>query len=453
MKNRHLIQNHDGITVVWVDDRVLVEANDLAALTMAGVEACSATCMDEDWFTAVLDRNAGAIDEMVITEQQKYAAIALSLMEVCTECGVNLILADFEKAHDVWFRAPNAIFLLDIQNLMKPLERFFQQHGIDDTNWDWDLYGLRCAVAYGMPLSRFRFFTRFRGRIAESLPDWSNNLFPDYSYFERNAVMLDANTTIIKERIREFIKNNLLHEDRHITEMLLWFLDLPLTRNGLYNHAVLGEQKALEKLKHKFKVAEVCDESAKAIALGTNDWLVSATTNGYQLKVSVLQGALKALGFPNVALKDLTENDWLRLPCAPALPMLLSLKALIHEMNRCPKYHGPTSITITAIQHNNSLIQYRLNLFLADTDRNGTAVSMAAFKRSFKEWDEAGRIQSERHQTRQRIGDFLRFRLTVSDGYHPSEKPLLLNGVDDDVLRVEFNENPTRMEFIWEARP
>lgn len=455
MKERHLIQGYDGITVVWVDDRVLVERDDLEKLTSIGVQADSASCMDEAWFTAVVGQDIAAIDGMVIAEQQKYATIALGLMEVCEEYNLNLILVDFERAHDRWFRSPNAIFLLDIQNLMKPLGRFFQNEKIEDANWDWDLYGLYCAVEYGMPISRFRFLTRFRTQIAGNLPTWANPPFSDYREFEETAVLLDANVTVVKQRIRKFIQGNLLHEDRHITEMLLWFSSLPLTEDGEANHTrVLGDEDVLARITRKFNTPGTKPDSAKALALGYGNWPVCRSeSDSYSLQVSVFLGVLNSLGLAEVQPEGLSITDWLRLPCVPGLPMLFALKALTHEMDQCPRYFGPTAITIALIRRIGLPSEYCIRLFLAEKDRDGSAVDMTAFVKSFKEWDTAERPPSERHQTRQRIGDLLRCKLTVKGGYSPPGKPLFLSGADSDVLRVEFNENPSRIEFYWEAQP
>lgn len=452
MKNRHLLKGYDGITVVWVDDRVLVEHDDLLKLKDNGIEPDSATCMDETWITAVSNSNANVVDAMLIDEHQKFALIALGLMDVCANYRVNLTLADFEEAHANWFRVPDAIFLLDIQNLMKPLGRFFQEDAIDNSNWNWDYYGLHCAIAYELPHSRFRFLTRFRAQVAAQLPDWASSLFPDYTTFEHNAVLIDSSIATVKRRIEDFIKDSLLHDDPCITDMVLWFLRLPLTQNGVDNHEALRKKEVLQQLNRKFYVEGTHPESAKAVALGTDNWSVCrASSLSYKLQVSVFLGILEALGLPNVQLEELSASDWLRLPCAPGLPMFLALKALIHEMNRCPTYYGPTTVTIARIHKTALSSEYRIKLFLSDLARNGTPIDISAFKSSFDEWDKAGRPMGAEHQTRQRIGDLLRCKLAVRNSYSPLHKQCFLCGSESDVLCVEFNERPSRIEFLWKA--
>ncbi|MCG3148947.1 MAG: hypothetical protein PCFJNLEI_02399 [Verrucomicrobiae bacterium] len=296
-KRIDLVTDFNGVTVVWVDDRVLLSDNESRTIADSDwgrqhkVTPADVVSINNVWTDAV---RRNAVDELGETISQNFAAAAIALIGVCRELCCNLSLVDFRTAHEECFGQHNTLFLLDLQNLTWPLGFMLVNGANIDSPWDWGLYGAHCVKHYDLAKSRYRFLSRFRTDKADAVSQLLSIHFEDYAEVELWSLRHDLPAPLTKH-FREFVQKYLIHDDPQVVDMLLWFVDLPLTTDAAANHRSLGTGEALMRVRKRLGNS-FNPESAKALFQGGDGWSCKPIPE-YAISVSDLKATCEALKF------------------------------------------------------------------------------------------------------------------------------------------------------------
>ena len=259
----------------------------------------------------------------------------LAIRKICQELRVGFAVASFSYCEQKIkeFKTETTLFLCDVQNLATKNENLVQDYG-----YDFVLNNLQDSW------ERVKFHTRFwdPAKTLRKFPELDN-----FGDFRKKNITPDPGEP---REYREWIQSFLLHSDPYVCDAIRFYSKpwievwpYPWEHDALETRDQRGLKEAAQWLELPVEVLERNNsESLKALLMyGSDDepwgdWDVEEYDphhNSRTIQIEVLKAVFRRLNIPFESFFPNYER-WVRVPCYPLLPFLVSLRSLFSHMER-----------------------------------------------------------------------------------------------------------------------
>lgn len=350
-----------ALRVIWVDDSFFPpsEATSLSSELNTRHNIPDIGC---DWLDGFLDSYSAENPDSLPDTLPSQAGWLLAIKNTCEEKNVGFGVTSFNYCREFIqkFNTEETLFLIDIQNIYAE---------------NFELYGYEFVQETQLPRERLRYYTRYPSNISRARQLYFRNLS------QEDYLNPDTDT----EKLKQWIDQQLIHYDPYVCRAIE-FYSKPWIENWGYEweHDEIEdlEKKCLsefqeysERLNLSFEDLSVDNsESVKSLLMwcGKEDpwaeWDVAYPhQNSRQLQIKVLKAVFTRLSLPLVSY--IADDKWIRVPCEPFLPFLVSLRCLYAHMERQDR--PPEQITLDKISSSSGGFDvYMLTLELKDNGSN-----------------------------------------------------------------------------------
>lgn len=453
-----LVTGASGRTVVWADDRVMLTADEINAIRSdsrhSSLQSSSVWPLPSNYARQLSEARLPPFGPAA------FHLAAKTIIKACAEQNWNLVLVDFRTAHRIAAEDADRLWLLDLQNITQSLGySVLDRSGTTDQDWNWLIYGAQFAKQYNIPLQRFRFCTRYRGEqrlsegdvrktediVAELLRTTYPELADDNSISAISLRIDNANAQLARQLVAWFDLNT-YHRCRLINDAVVF----ASTPGSAWEHNLLRSGGSQHDLIRKWLgVDSLSVNSAKALFLGHNSdgkdpWKVEVSqTGGYHISRDVLTAVLSKVG---MTVELALPAGEMQLPTQAGLPFLLSVRALLYEIEIDPEYYPPKAVTLRE-QGGENILRVTLN----PSRRDGLPIDVQRLADAFEVARTTG--NSGVHTTTRRLVDLVYGKVELCHPIQGAQSAFFL-GASAPAISIAFEyEAPNKGILItWRAQ-
>ncbi len=343
------------LRIIWIDD-VFLPPDD------AKKKGYRLSFLGHNWIDSFLDNYQDEDPDSLPNALPIQAGWLLAIKNACEKKNVGFGVTSFAHCHQHIdeFNAEKTLFLIDIENLYAE---------------NSELYGYEFVKKTQIPRQRLKYYTRNRATMGRARQLY----FPDIS--DRDYITPDTDT----KRLEQWIDSFLIHYDP-LVSLAIEFYSKPWVENWGYEwkHGPIQDlnKKCLSEFKEFAPALDLSiddlsadnSESVKSLLMwrGNGDpfaeWDVAYPhQNSRKLQIKVLKAVCNKLQIPLTSY--ISEDKWIRVPCEPFLPFLVSLRSLYSHMER--EGRPPEKITLDKISSSaGGFDVYMLSIELKDNSSN-----------------------------------------------------------------------------------